>query len=130
MTILSGTLLEEAVRRAAGRGVRVPDFASMISIPPAMTRCWLRAGCASQHRSPLVQSLQASPLARAEFSSPISRASNRRMHNKSFTADNQATIVGGRNVGDEYFGASQDLSVRRPRRAGHRADRARSLGGF
>lgn len=31
---------------------------------------------------------------------------NRRMHNKSFTADNQATIVGGRNVGDEYFGAA------------------------
>jgi putative cardiolipin synthase len=26
------------------------------------------------------------------------------MHNKSFTADNQASIVGGRNVGDEYFG--------------------------
>jgi putative cardiolipin synthase len=31
---------------------------------------------------------------------------NRRMHNKSFTADNQASIVGGRNIGDEYFGAS------------------------
>ena len=31
---------------------------------------------------------------------------NRRMHNKSFTADNQASIVGGRNVGDEYFGAT------------------------
>jgi len=30
---------------------------------------------------------------------------NRRMHNKSFTADNQATIVGGRNIGDEYFDA-------------------------
>jgi putative cardiolipin synthase len=30
---------------------------------------------------------------------------NRRMHNKSFTADNLATIVGGRNVGDEYFAA-------------------------
>lgn len=28
---------------------------------------------------------------------------NRRMHNKSMTADNQATIVGGRNIGDEYF---------------------------
>jgi putative cardiolipin synthase len=27
------------------------------------------------------------------------------MHNKSFTADNQVTIVGGRNIGDEYFGA-------------------------
>ncbi len=30
---------------------------------------------------------------------------NRRMHNKSMTVDNQATIVGGRNVGNEYFGA-------------------------
>ena len=34
---------------------------------------------------------------------------NRRMHNKSFTADNQATIVGGRNIGDEYFEASSGL---------------------
>jgi hypothetical protein len=33
---------------------------------------------------------------------------NRRMHNKSFTADNQATIVGGRNIGDEYFEARPD----------------------
>ena len=34
---------------------------------------------------------------------------NRRMHNKSFTADGQATIVGGRNVGDEYFGAGEGM---------------------
>lgn len=34
---------------------------------------------------------------------------NRRMHNKSFTADGQVTIVGGRNVGNEYFGASNDM---------------------
>jgi putative cardiolipin synthase len=34
---------------------------------------------------------------------------NRRMHNKSFTADTQATIVGGRNVGDEYFGAGDRM---------------------
>ena len=31
---------------------------------------------------------------------------NQRMHNKSFTADGQATVVGGRNVGDEYFDAT------------------------
>jgi putative cardiolipin synthase len=31
------------------------------------------------------------------------------MHNKSFTADNQVTIVGGRNIGDEYFEAQPDL---------------------
>ncbi len=30
---------------------------------------------------------------------------NRRMHTKSFTVDNQVTIVGGRNIADEYFGA-------------------------
>jgi cardiolipin synthase C len=35
------------------------------------------------------------------------RRLNRRMHNKSFTVDNQATIVGGRNIGDEYFNANQ-----------------------
>ena len=35
---------------------------------------------------------------------------NRRMHNKSLTVDGQATIVGGRNVGDEYFGATQDVA--------------------
>jgi putative cardiolipin synthase len=35
---------------------------------------------------------------------------NRRMHNKSFTADNQATIVGGRNIGDEYFSARPDVN--------------------
>jgi len=37
------------------------------------------------------------------------RRLNRRMHNKSFTADNQATIVGGRNIGDEYFGATDGV---------------------
>jgi putative cardiolipin synthase len=30
---------------------------------------------------------------------------NRRMHNKSFTIDNQVTIIGGRNIADEYFAA-------------------------
>lgn len=34
---------------------------------------------------------------------------SRRMHNKSFTVDNQITIVGGRNVGDEYFAADTTI---------------------
>ncbi len=33
---------------------------------------------------------------------------NRRMHTKTFTVDNQVTIIGGRNIADEYFGARQD----------------------
>jgi len=34
---------------------------------------------------------------------------NRRMHNKSFTADGAMTVVGGRNIGDEYFGAGEGV---------------------
>ncbi len=33
-----------------------------------------------------------------------------RMHTKTFTVDDQATIVGGRNIGDEYFDADPDLA--------------------
>jgi cardiolipin synthase C len=35
---------------------------------------------------------------------------NRRMHNKSWIADNRFAIVGGRNLGDEYFGASDEVN--------------------
>ncbi len=31
------------------------------------------------------------------------RRANRRMHNKSFSVDNVVSIIGGRNIGDEYF---------------------------
>ena len=53
------------------------------------------------------------------FSRNVSRASQfvtrlgsvtRRMHNKSFTVDNQVTILGGRNIGNEYFEADPDLA--------------------
>lgn len=37
--------------------------------------------------------------------------STRRMHNKSMTADNTVTIVGGRNIGDEYFDAARNAVV-------------------
>jgi putative cardiolipin synthase len=53
------------------------------------------------------------------FSRKVGRASQfltrlgtvtRRMHNKSFTADNQVTVLGGRNIGDEYFEANPQLA--------------------
>jgi len=34
---------------------------------------------------------------------------NRRMHNKSFTVDSAISIVGGRNIGEEYFELKQDV---------------------
>jgi cardiolipin synthase C len=38
------------------------------------------------------------------------RRVNRRMHNKSLTVDGVATIVGGRNIGDEYFNAHANFN--------------------
>ena len=35
---------------------------------------------------------------------------NHRMHNKTWIADNRLAMVGGRNLGDEYFGASEDVN--------------------
>lgn len=40
------------------------------------------------------------------------KRANRRMHNKSFTVDNQVSIVGGRNIADEYFELLTDAEFR------------------
>ena len=40
------------------------------------------------------------------------KLANRRMHNKSFTVDNQVSIVGGRNIADEYFELLTDAEFR------------------
>jgi putative cardiolipin synthase len=37
---------------------------------------------------------------------------NQRMHNKMLIADNRAVILGGRNVGNEYFGFGQEFNFR------------------
>jgi len=37
---------------------------------------------------------------------------NHRMHNKLFIADNKAGIIGGRNIGNEYFGLGHKLNYR------------------
>lgn len=35
---------------------------------------------------------------------------NRRMHNKTWIADNRLALTGGRNIGDEYFSASDEVN--------------------
>jgi len=100
---VSGNLLLDALRRAADRGVRVRlllddnNTAGMDEVLAAL----------AAHRNIEVRLFN--PFAGRNwralgYLNDFSRL-NRRMHNKSFTADNQVTIVGGRNVGDEYFGA-------------------------
>ncbi len=40
------------------------------------------------------------------------RSVNRRMHNKAWIADGRALIIGGRNIGDAYFGAAEAANFR------------------
>lgn len=102
---VSGTLLYEALHRAADRGVRV--------------RLLLDDNRTVGHDA-LLAALDDHPNIEVRLFNPFKFRDwrvidyvfdfariNRRMHNKSFTVDNQATIIGGRNVGDEYFGANQ-----------------------
>src|SRR6185369_1789094 len=104
---MSGTLLLDAVRRAAARGVRVRMLLG------DNNTVGLDSTLAALAVLPNIEIRLFNPFASRgwrvfDFVSDFARL-NRRMHNKSFTADNQATIVGGRNVGDEYFGAGGEL---------------------
>ena len=104
---LSGRLLFDALLRAAQRGVRV-----RLLLDDNNT-----AGL-----DPLLAALDAHPNIEVRLFNPFAQRRwrwlgylgdfdrlNRRMHNKSFTADRQVTIVGGRNIGDEYFDAGDGV---------------------
>lgn len=104
----TGTLLFEALRRAADRGVRVRlllddnNTAGLDTVLAALNshpNIEVRLFNPFMHRRWRVLSFL------TDF-----RRLNRRMHNKSFIADRQACIIGGRNVGDEYFDAGQGVS--------------------
>ena len=102
----TGFLLYEAMWRAAERGVRV-----RILLDDANTK-GLDETLATLDAHPNIEVRLYNPLMQRDarlmnFVTDFTRV-NRRMHNKSFTADNQATIVGGRNVGNEYFGAGEE----------------------
>lgn len=101
---LSGTMLFEAIRAAADRGVRVRLLLDDNNTPG------LDATLAALDAHPNIEIRLFNPFVNRRlraigYLTDFFRL-NRRMHNKSFTADNQATIIGGRNVGDEYFGAT------------------------
>ena len=105
---LVGKLFSDLLLKAADRGVRVRllvddmDFAG---------RDW-EVVAMDSHPNMEVRIFN-------PFSRSVSRTSQfvtrlgsvtRRMHNKSFTVDNQVTILGGRNIGNEYFDADPDLA--------------------
>jgi cardiolipin synthase C len=105
---LTGTLLLEELREAADRGVRVRLLLDDNGIPSS-----LDATLAALDGHPNIEVRLFNPFAVRKpkfigFLTDFSRL-NRRMHNKSLTADGIATILGGRNIGDEYFGATDGV---------------------
>lgn len=104
----TGMLMFDALKKAADRGVRVRlllDDNNTGGLDPIL---------AQLDAHPQIEVRLFNPFALRKmrflgFATDFTRL-NRRMHNKSFTADNQVTIVGGRNMGNEYFGAVGELS--------------------
>ena len=100
----TGTLLIDRLLRAADRGVRVRVLLDDLDTAGK------DRGIALIDAHPNIEIRLYNPFANRgaramDFATDLKRV-NHRMHNKSLTADNQATIVGGRNIGNEYFGAA------------------------
>jgi putative cardiolipin synthase len=104
---ISGSLLLDALRAAADRGVRVrlllDDFHTA-DIDRLLVALDAHRNIEVRLFNPFVNRRNRW----IDFVTDFARV-NRRMHNKSFTADNQVTIVGGRNIGDEYFAAGNGV---------------------
>jgi putative cardiolipin synthase len=110
----TGRLLLAAALYAADRGVRVRMLVDDLNFDD--TRRLMAA--LSTHPKIEVRifnpfgSTHSSVFARTEtFLTRIDRFT-RRMHNKAMIADGELAIVGGRNLGDEYFSASPKLQFR------------------
>lgn len=54
--------------------------------------------------------LEMHPQIEVRLINPYFQNLNHRMHNKTFIVDNELAIVGGRNIGNEYFDASGELN--------------------
>ena len=105
---LVGHVFIESLLRAANRGVRV-----RLLLDDIQTKGY-DAGMAALNSHPNFEVRIFNPFARRlarliDGLTSFARV-NRRMHNKSFTVDNQMTLIGGRNIADEYFGARLDVN--------------------
>jgi putative cardiolipin synthase len=114
----SGVLLMKRTVQAADRGVKVriilDDLNSMLR---DMSTPDIRDGLAAAinaHPNIEMRLFNAwktrSLVGRGTDMLSDSERLNRRMHNKVMIADDQAVILGGRNIGDEYFGLNTDFN--------------------
>src|SRR5262249_9150095 len=100
--------LFEALWHAAGRGVRVRillDDVNTAGLDETLAALDAHPNIEGRLYNPLVHR----GLRMLQFLTDVPRRKPRLPH-QSFTADNQATIVGGRNIGNEYFGAGSEAA--------------------
>lgn len=101
---MTGTLLMEELLDAANRGVRV----RLLLDDNGINGTDNELAALNEHPNFEVRLFNPFVVRKPKWFGNVTHFSrlNRRMHNKSITADNMLTIAGGRNVGDPYFGAS------------------------
>jgi putative cardiolipin synthase len=107
----SGRLLLGRVFAAAERGVRVRlliDDWTLADADEALAQLDAHPSIEVRLFNPTANRVWFSVRRWLEVIGDFSRI-NRRMHNKAWISDNSAAIVGGRNLGDEYFEARDDL---------------------
>ncbi|MXN74984.1 phospholipase D family protein [Burkholderia sp. 4701] len=110
----TGKLLLGAALYAADRGVRVRmliDDLNFHDIDRVMAALNTHANIEIRVFNPFGAAQQGVMWRTANFFTRID-SFTRRMHNKAMIADNRIAIVGGRNLGDEYFSASPTLQFR------------------
>lgn len=105
----SGRYLAYAILSAADRGVRVRILVDDIN----MSGRDISFKMLSQHENIEIRIFN--PLSNRDWFRNIEMLINldragRRMHNKAFIADNASAIIGGRNIGDEYFDDRNNLN--------------------
>jgi len=105
---LVARLFTDQLLKAADRGVRVRLLVDDMDLEGR------DLGAAAIDSHPNVEVRIFNPFSRktGRISQFVTRMGSvtRRMHNKSFTVDNQVAILGGRNMGNEYFDADPDLA--------------------
>ena len=107
----TGQLLIEALLKAADRGVRVRvllDDAGSFGRDAQIRTLAGYPNVELRLFNPFAYRGNVGLLHVTEFLADATRL-NYRMHNKLFVVDNEISIIGGRNIGDEYFQGSRDL---------------------
>ena len=106
----AGIVLAERILRAADRGVRVRMLLDHVTTKDTDFKF------ARMDRHPNIEIRLFNPFENRgfrglEFVFSLERL-NHRMHNKAFIVDNAIAIVGGRNIGDNYFGVDSAANFR------------------